>query len=298
MIYVTALLGLLCGVEAQARDVRVVATVPTLAALAQEIVGEHGRVTSLALHTQDPHFVDARPNLALELARADLLVLTGLELEVGWLPTLLTGSRNGNVQPGAVGYFDASRHVRVLAVPTVAIDRSMGDIHPGGNPHYHVDPRAARSIVPALAERLGVVDPERAGAYQANAEAFTTALDARIVQWQQQAAGLQGQPIIDFHRSWPYLEDWLGFEIVTDIEPKPGIPPTPKHILHVIQIAQERDVELIVQESWFPSNVARTVADKAGAQLLVLDAQVDFQGGQTYTQHIDALVSALTAGVP
>ncbi|HHO53853.1 MAG TPA: zinc ABC transporter substrate-binding protein [Deltaproteobacteria bacterium] len=299
MIRVLRLLSLLSLLEgvALAKEVHVVATVPTLAALASEVVGDHGEVISLALHTQDPHFVDARPNLALALSRADLLVLTGLGLEVGWLPTLLTGSRNGRIQPGSVGYLDASRHVQVLQIPTSAVDRSMGDIHPGGNPHYHLDPRAARPVVVALAERLGTLDPEHAGDYQLNAKLFLVELDAAIARWQEQAQPLRGIPVIDLHRSWPYVADWLGFEIVADIEPKPGVPPTPRHVLAVIGLARERGVGLVIQESWLPSNVSRTVAEKSGARLLILDAQADFRGGQTYVQHVDALVSALVAGV-
>jgi zinc/manganese transport system substrate-binding protein len=279
-------------------EVNVVATVPTLATVAREIVGEHGKVTSLSVHTQDPHFVDARPNLALALARADLLLLTGIDLEIGWLPTLLVGSRNSKIQAGSTGYLDCSRHVRLLQVPTTAVDRSMGDIHPGGNPHYHVDPRAMRSLAPVLAERLGQLDPEHASVYTANAQHFVATLDQQIPQWEARAASLKGAKVIDFHRSWPYAADWLGFQIVEDIEPKPGIPPTPKHILHVLEVARAQQVKVILQESWFPSTVSQTVADQAGAKLVVLDAQADFQGGQTYVQHVDELVGALTGSAP
>lgn len=291
------LLGWVVAGPAHARDMRIVTTVPSVAALADAVAGEHGKVTCLSVHTQDPHFVDARPHLVLELSKADLLVLTGLELEMGWLPTLLTGSRNGGIQPGSPGYLDGSQYVTVLQVPTGTIDRSMGDIHPGGNPHYHPDPRAARQLVPAIADRLATLDPEHADTYQANATAFLSELDTAMARWATEAAPLKGVPVIDFHRSWPYLEDWLGFEIVADIEPKPGIPPTPKHVLHVVQLAAQRDVKLVIQESWFPTNVAQTVAAKAGAKLVVLDAQADWQGGQSYVEHVDGLVTALVAGV-
>lgn len=290
------LLPLVLALSASAAEVKVVATVPTLAAVAREVVGDHGEVVSLAVHTQDPHFVDARPNLALALARADMVVLTGLDLEVGWLPPLLTGSRNAKIQPGALGHFDASQYVKVLQVPTVQVDRSMGDIHPGGNPHYHPDPRAMRALAPALAEKLAILDPEDAAGFRANAAAFVAALDAKIPEWEAKAAPLRGAAVIDFHRSWPYVEDWLGFRIVADIEPKPGIPPTPKHVLHVVQLATQNDVGMVIQESWFPANVSKTVAEQAGARLVVLDAQADFAGGQTYVQHVDALVDALVKG--
>jgi zinc/manganese transport system substrate-binding protein len=295
-LLLAALLALL-GAPARAA-LRVVTTVPTLAAISREVVGQAGTVTSLALPRQDPHFVDARPNLALELARADALVLTGLELEVGWLPDLITGSRNAKVQPGAPGYIDASQHVTLLQVPQVQITRAMGDIHPGGNPHYHPDPRAARAIALALAERFAAISPADAAALRANAQAFVGRLDAAMVRWAAAAAPLKGRPVVDFHRSWPYLEDWLGFQIVADIEPKPGVPPTPKHALHVIQLARERGVKLIIQESWYPkTQVVQAIADQVGARVVVLDAQADFQAGQGYIEHVDALVQALLAGV-
>lgn len=290
-------LFLLFPLAAFASDVTVVATVPTLAAVAREIVGDHGKVTSLSTHTQDPHFVDPRPSLVLEVARADLLLLTGLDLEIGWLPVLLTGSRNAKIQPGSIGYLDCSQSVRVLGVPTAAVDRSMGDIHAGGNPHYHADPRAMRSLAPAIAARLSAIDPEHAAIYSANAATFVAALDEKMPVWEAKAAVLRRVEVIDFHRSWPYVEDWLGFHILADIEPKPGIPPTPRHILDVIQLASQNNVRIVLQESWFPSNTAQVVASKIGATLVVLDAMADDRGGQSYIAHIDGLVQSLVGAV-
>ncbi|MEQ1572564.1 MAG: zinc ABC transporter substrate-binding protein, partial [Myxococcota bacterium] len=213
---------------------RVVATTPDLAAIAREVVGANATVVSLSLPTQDPHFVDPRPNLALELSKADALLLVGLELEVGWLPNLLTGARNVKIQPGAPGYIDCSAYPALLEVPTAAISRSMGDIHPGGNPHYTWDPRAARAIAVGLGARFGQLDAANAASYKANADAFTQRLDASLGKWAAEATALKGAPVIPFHRSLPYLSNWLGLSIAVEIEPKPGIPPTPAHVASVI----------------------------------------------------------------
>ncbi|MCB9762152.1 MAG: zinc ABC transporter substrate-binding protein [Alphaproteobacteria bacterium] len=276
---------------------RVVATVPDLAALAAEIGGEHVQVTALSLPTQDPHFVDARPNLALELSKADLLLVVGLQLEVGWLPALQTGSRNPKILQGAAGYLDCSQFVTLLQVPTQQLSRAMGDIHPGGNPHYLYDPRAVRSVALGIAERLAQVDPAHADAFRANAQDFVGRLDAARVRWEADLAGLKGQPIIAFHNSWPYLADWLGFDLIMHIEPKPGIPPTPAHVSHVLQAAREQGVKVILQEAYFPTTTSQLVADKAGAKLVVLAGGTDFNAGQGWIANMDAQVAALKAGL-
>jgi hypothetical protein len=185
----TTLLALLATPALAA--LKVVATVPDLAALARAVGGERVEVTALALPTQDPHFVDAKPSLALELNRADLLLAIGLGLESGWLPTLQTGARNPRILAGSPGYWEASSAVRLLEVPEAPVDRSAGDIHPGGNPHFLYDPRAALVVAKALAARLAQVDPAGASAYQANLARFTTELEAARAQWEQQLAPLR-----------------------------------------------------------------------------------------------------------
>lgn len=280
-------------VASPAHAARVVATVPDLAAIAQAVGGEHVQVTSLAFATQDPHFVDARPNLALELARADLLIVNGLDLELGWLPTLLTGARNPRIQPGAAGYLDASTAVSVLERPDRPVDRAEGDIHPYGNPHYTLDPRNAAPVARAIAERLAQVEPEHADAYRQGAEAFVADVEAALARWEERAQPLRGKPVLQFHRSFIYLAAWLGLDIVADIEPKPGIPPTPRHILTVVKTARDRGVDRVLVEEWYPSRTAETVAEKAGATLVVLPGQTHIHQGQSYIQHIDAVVGAL-----
>lgn len=274
-------------------DVAIVASVPDLAALAHAIAGSHGKVQSLSLPTQDPHWVDAKPSLALQVNRADLLIAVGMELEVGWLPKLQTGSRNPKVQRGAAGFLECSAFVDALERPTGPIDRSMGDIHPGGNPHYLLDPRRAVDCARGIAERLAELDPANAGAYRKNLATFTAALAAKRTEWERRLSAYRGAPIVTYHKSWVYLSDWLGFDEVGYLEPKPGIAPTPTHVAQLIARARLRKVGLLLQESYYPSNTGKLVAGKIGARLLVLPAATNTARGQSYIAHIDELVSAI-----
>ncbi len=272
---------------------KVVATVPDLAAIAKEVGGDKVTVSVMALPTQDPHFVDARPNLALDLSRADMLVLVGLDLEIGWLPTLLTGARNPKVQVGGTGYVDASQFATLLEVPTQKIDRAMGDIHPGGNPHYLLDPKNAVRVATGLGDRMAALDPANAAAYKANAAAFATAVDKARAGWESSLGKLRGKDILTYHKSMVYLATWLGFSVPATIEPKPGIPPAPAHVVSVLQTVQQRSIKTILQEEYYPATTAELVASKTGAKLVRLAGGADFAKGQTYKARMDALVKAI-----
>lgn len=276
---------------------RVVATVPDLGAIAREVGKDKVTVTALVGPTQDPHFVDARPNLALELSRADLLVFAGLDLEAGWLPTLVTGARNAKIQPGGAGHLDASTLVTLLEVPTQKIDRSMGDIHPGGNPHYLYDPRNAAPIARGIAKRLGTIDPANAAAYTANAEDFAKRVEAARAGWEAKLAPLRGKPVVTYHKSMPYLAAWLGFTVPISIEPKPGIPPSPSHVATVLATVQQKGVKLILQEVYYPQTTAELIQQRAGVQLVRLNGGADFAAGQTYIQRMDDMVAKLAAAI-
>lgn len=275
---------------------RVVATVPDLAAIAREVGGDKVTVSALALPTQDPHFVDARPNLALDISRADMLVLVGLDLEIGWLPTLLTGARNAKVQPGGAGYLDTSTFVPLLEVPTQKIDRAMGDIHPGGNPHYLLDPRNAVRVATGIGERMAALDPANAATYKANAASFGKTLDAARAGWETSLAKVRGRDVLTYHKSMVYLSAWLGFQVPLTIEPKPGIPPSPSHVVAVLQTVNQRSIKTILQEEYYPATTAELVASKSGAKLVRLAGGTDFARGQTYRARMDALVKALAEG--
>lgn len=275
---------------------KVVATVPDLAAIAREVGGDKVTVTSLSLPTQDPHFVDARPNLALDLSRADLLVLVGLDLEIGWLPTLLTGARNPRVQVGGTGYFDASTAVPILEVPTQKIERSQGDIHPGGNPHYLLDPRNAGRVATALGGRMAELDPANAAAYKANAATFVAGLDKARAGWEASLARLRGKDVLTYHKSMVYLAAWLGFTVPTTIEPKPGIAPSPGHVVTVLQAVQQKGIKTILQEEYYPATTAELISSKTGARLVRIAGGTDYAKGQTYKARMDALVKAVGEG--
>lgn len=273
--------------------VKVVATVPGLAALVKEVGGIHVTVKSFTQPTQDPHFVDARPNLALELNRADLLVLVGLQLEVGWLRTLLVGARNARVQPGAAGYLDTSQFVSLMQVSSGPIDRSQGDIHPGGNPHYLADPRAGAAVAKGIAARLAAIDPVNRGTYEVNLAAFLTRLAAARQGWEERLAPLRGAPVIAYHQTWAYVANWLGLETIGFLEPKPGIPPNPQHVARLLEFARERRVRAVLQEEYYPDKTARLVAEKIPAPLLRVPGGPHIDRGESYVDYLARMVLAL-----
>jgi zinc/manganese transport system substrate-binding protein len=277
-------------------ELRVVATTSDLAAISAAVGGSRVQVVSLALPTQDPHFVDPRPHLALDLARADLLVLVGLELEVGWLPTLQLGSRNAKIQRGSPGYLDCSTLVQRLEVPQGPVDRSMGDVHAGGSPHYMLDPRRAARVAEGIAARMSELDPTHAAGYREQLARFLRELDAARARWEQALALLRGRPVIGYHRSLGYLADWLGLSLVEHLEPRPGIPPNPRHLARVLSLARSHGVRLFLQETYYPTNASQTLAQHAGATLVQLRAAPDFDHGENYVKYMDALVAKL-AGV-
>jgi zinc/manganese transport system substrate-binding protein len=284
----------LVGLSSPARaDVSVVTTVPTLAAIAREVGGKRVRVQSLSLPTQDPHFVDARPSLVLQLNKASLLVSVGLDLEVGWLPTLQTGARNPEIQRGATGHLDCSTYAPILDVPRAKVDRSMGDIHPGGNPHYLYDPRGAGGCASGIAARLATIDPAHAGEYRANVKAFEAKLATRQAAWKKALAPYRGKSIVTYHRSWTYLLDWVGLRSAGELEPKPGIPPTPRHVARVIQSARQAGARVVLQEGFYPDRTGKLVADKIGATVVAPPGGPDVRAGQSYFEYMDALVAQL-----
>jgi zinc/manganese transport system substrate-binding protein len=273
-------------------DLDVVATVPTLAAVAKEVGGDHVSVTSMSLPTQDPHFVDAKPSLALKLRNADLLLAVGLSLEVGWLPTLQKGARNAEILVGSKGFLDCSTFVKVLEVPET-VDRSQGDIHPGGNPHYLYDPRQIAQVAIGVAGRMGELDPDHADAYNENLKTFLKHLNGTRKKLEKKLKEQRGTAIVSYHRSFVYLSDWLGLNEVAYLEPKPGIPPSPAHVAEVLATAKKQGVKIVVQESFYPDATGKLVAEKAGAGLVLLPSGVDFDNGETVTKWLKRMVGAV-----
>lgn len=288
---VLALVALLLPGAAQAA-LKVVSTIPDFGAIAAEIGGERVEVVSLVRPSQDPHFVDAKPSFVVSLNRADLVLLAGMELEAGWLPSLLLGSRNGKIQRGADGYLDCSTLIPPMEVE--AADRSKGDVHPGGNPHYWIDPRNGVRLARGIARRLAALDGEHAADYQRGAEAFVSRLEAKMAGWRERLDARPGTRVVVYHRSWVYFLDWAGFEEVGALEPKPGIPPSPDHVATLIRKVQDSGVRYVLQESFYPTGLSRIFAQKSGAKLKVLPTMVGGGGTRTYADVVENLVAELT----
>jgi zinc/manganese transport system substrate-binding protein len=261
----------LFGQQAAAAIV-VVATTPDLAALARQVGGSAVEVKSLALPTQDPHFVDARPNLALLLNKADLLVIQGLELETGWLPVLQTGARNPKIQTGGDGYLDCSTLISVLEVPDASVTRAQGDIHRGGNPHYLMDPRSGAKVARGIAARLAKIDPADAAVFDQRAAEIEKGAGALASRMTAAFAALDAakRKVVVYHRSWVYFEGWLGLSEAGAIEPKPGIPPDPGHVAQLMVAMRSQGVRAILTEEFYPQTTSKLLADKTGAQLVVI----------------------------
>jgi zinc/manganese transport system substrate-binding protein len=267
-IVLGALVLLAAARPAAAKKLQVVTSLQDLASLAATVGGERLDAFSLAKGYQDPHFVDAKPSFVLRLSRADLLIVAGLELEVGYLPPLIDQSRNARIHPGNPGYLDASIGCEVLQRPTQAVTRAMGDVHPFGNPHYWTDPENGRRIARSIAARLTQLDPPGREDYARNLAAFETRLTQKQSEWRTKMAPYRGLEVVTFHNSWPNFAKAFGLEIVGTIEPKPGIPPTPSHTLHVINLIRERQVRVILIEPYFDTKTPQAIAAKTGAKVV------------------------------
>ncbi len=319
-IWVFAALGL--GLAAQAAPLKIVATTTDLAAIARAVAGDEAVVRSITTGKEDPHMLQAKPSVILQARDADLWIRIGLELEIGWEPPILDGSRNARIRPGMPGHLDASKSALVLDVPETAISRAMGDVHPMGNPHYWLDPLNGRRIAGAIADRLVELRPEAADVFRRNADAFQRDLDERMFGrklleksksqdlwlrlvggeeipeaggWLEAMAPLRGQKILTYHRSWVYFAHRFGLEIAGELEPKPGVPPTAAHLAELVELAKARDVQIILQEPFYSTKAAEQVASKTGARVVVVANSVGGQPEATdYLALMDWIVEKLT----
>jgi len=265
--------GALWALPARAA-VRVVASIPTLGSFAKEVGGDRVEVVSLGKGYQDPHFVEPKPSLMVELNKADLLVYVGLDLEIGWLPPLVLGSRNPKIQNGEPGNLDCSQAIPVLDVPTTKVDRSMGDIHPQGNPHYWLPPANAKLLAKEIAQRLEQIDSAGKAEYEKNLAAFDAKVDAKEKEWAPLVAKMKGAKVATYHKSWSYVSQWLGMTEIGYVEPKPGIPPDPEHLVRLIHEMKAQHATLLLMEDFYNRRTASLVAEKAGAKLLDLPTDV------------------------
>ncbi len=255
---------LMFGAGTTQAKLNVVCTTPDLASLVEAVGGKEIKLTTLARPTEDPHFVDAKPSFIVKLNRADVLVEGGAELEIGWLPPLLQGARNDKIQSGQPGRILANQGIRMLEVPTT-LDRSLGDIHPAGNPHFLVDPDNARIVAQHVAESFCALDAADCASYQANLKQFLGALDAKMAQWEQQLAPFKGRHVVAYHNSWVYFAKRFGLSIDLFLEPKPGIPPSPAHLASVISQMKAENARVIIVDPYLNRRTAETVARDTNA---------------------------------
>jgi zinc/manganese transport system substrate-binding protein len=277
---------------------RVVTTTEGLAALAREVAGGRASVESLSRGIADPHFVDANPMLAVKLRNADLLVDVGLELEIGWLPPLVNQSRNAEIQPTGRRRLTAASAVTVMDVPTGAVDRSMGDLHPSGNPHFLSDPRRGLEVAAAIAARLAELDPSGAGVYQASLAAFRGKAEAAIAGWEKVLAPLRGRKLFTQHRTFSYFLDWSGLVSAGELEPRPGVPPPPSHLAELVTRAKAEGVREIVVESYYDSRSGGVVAEHSGAKLVRIPGDVGGEpGARSYLDYVGLVVARVAGGL-
>ncbi len=242
--------------------VSVFACEPEWAALAQELGGDRVTVYAATTALQDVHHIEARPSLIARMRSADLVVCTGAELEAGWLPLLLTQSGNARVRPGSDGYFEASQFVVKLEIPKL-LDRSQGDVHPGGNPHIHTDARNVARVAEALSARLAKIDAANAQVYASRSGAFLARWRAALARWEHEAQPLKGARIIVYHRDWSYLINWLGLVEAGSLEPKPGLPPTPGHLAELLGLMQREPARVIIYSAYNDPRAAAFLSERS-----------------------------------
>jgi zinc/manganese transport system substrate-binding protein len=267
-----------CGfpVVAPAADVKlnIVTTTEDLASLARAVGGDRVTIEALAKGYQDPHFVEAKPSFILKLQKADLLIVVGRELEIGWLPPLIQQSRNARIQPGAEGYLDGSQGVRILEFPTIQVTRAMGDVHPQGNPHYWLDPENGRIVARTIAGKLSQFRPADRAYFEQQLAAFNARLTDAMKKWTGQMAPFKGTKVVTYHRSFPNFADRFGLDIVGYVEPRPGIPPSPSHTLELIQQMKQQNVKLILVEPYFDLKTPDSIARATDGRVLVMPPSV------------------------
>jgi zinc/manganese transport system substrate-binding protein len=296
-----ALLGLFLGLAGAAplhAAINVVATTEDLASLAREVGGDKVKVEALAKGYQDPHYVEAKPSFILKLHGADLLVVVGRELEIGWLPPLIQQSRNPKIQPGAEGYFDASLNVRILEIPTGQITRAMGDVHPMGNPHYWLDPGNGRRIAQALRDKLSRMSPADAATFASRYDDFDKRLTEGEKRWDAAMAPYRGTKVVTYHRSWPNFCERFGLDVIGYVEPRPGIPPSPSHTLELIQEMKRQNVKILIVEPYFDLKTPQSIGRETGAKVLVLPPSVGGEKEITdYVKLFDYDVNLLVSAI-
>ena len=269
-----AAVGLALAPMPAAAQLKVVTSTTDLYDIATAVGGSRIDATHIAAGYQDPHFVEAKPSYVLRLRDADVFAFVGLDLEVGWMSLLLEGARNAKITPGSPGHIDVSKVIPVLDVATGRVDRSQGDVHPLGNPHYWLDPENAKRIAILFQQTFSTLDPAGASTYARNAASFASRLDAAAAEWETQLEQIRGEPVVAWHTSWRYLATYTGMNIVGFVEPKPGVPPSAQHLAGLVQTMRRTGAKVIIMEPFYDRRVADRIASLTGATVLVLPPSV------------------------
>ncbi|PYY08092.1 MAG: zinc ABC transporter substrate-binding protein [Acidobacteria bacterium] len=286
--------------RAEAKKLNVVTSTTDMAALTREVGGDKVNVEALARGYQDPHFVEAKPSFLLKLRQADLLISVGLQLEIGWLPPLITQSGNPKIQVGAPGYLDASQFAEILEIPQGQVTRAMGDVHPLGNPHYWLDPDNGRRIARGIANNLAEMDPSDGAYFQQRFEDFDKRLTAAEQKWDEEMKPYRGRKLVTYHRSFPNFAKHFGLDVIGYVEPRPGIPPTPTHTLELIQLMKRENCRVVLVEPYFDLKTPQSIGRETGSQVVVYLPSVGGEKGvdnyfQLFDYDIGLLIKAFNA---
>jgi len=296
---VTALFMSVFSNPAEAKKLKVVTTLPSLASITRSIGGDLIEVTSITKGAQDAHYVEAKPSYMVLLNRADLLIYSGLELEIGWLPLLIQGARNSQIAVGAKGSLNASTAVpleSILEKPRGEVDRSMGDVHPSGNPHFLLHPANSILVAQSITDKLSELDAAHAPDYQRNMDSFKATVQEKLSVLESKSAAIRGKEVVCYHPDWSYLLHWLQLDVAGYIELRPGIPPTPKHKREIIDLLQQRNIDVILISTWKEPTIAKEVANIVGARLVILPGEVQATPGiDDYITWIESMVFQIIA---
>jgi zinc/manganese transport system substrate-binding protein len=252
----------------------IVASTQDLASIATEVAGDHAVIDFIAKGYQDPHFVEAKPSFILKLQKADVLIVVGRDLEIGWLPPLITQSRNSKIQVGGPGYLDASLQAQILDIPNGNLTRAMGDVHPLGNPHYWLDPENGKRIAKEIGDKLGQLRPADRAFYDQRVADFNARLDAAEKRWLATMAPYKGTKVVSYHSSYSNFAYRFGLVVAGFVEPRPGIPPTPQHTLDLINEMKSQNIKIVMVEPYFDMKTPMAIGRATGAQVLVVPPSV------------------------
>ena len=292
-----ALATLVVALPARAQ-LKVVTSTTDLYDIARAVGGDKIAASHIGEGYQDPHFIEAKPSFVLQLRKADVWAYVGLDLEIGWMPLLLDGARNPKISAGGAGHLDVSRAIPVIDVPTGQVDRSMGDVHTMGNPHYWLDPENGRRIARLFAAKFAELDPKNAATYQANTRAWEDRLNAAEAAWKADLEAIKVKPVVAWHTSWRYFAEYTGMKIVAYMEPKPGVPPSPSHLLEVVRAVKQSGARAIIMEPFYDHKLADLVARQTGAKVLILPPSVGGAPGiNDYAQLMRFDIAQLAAAV-